>query len=518
MASWQVDSNSIQWAFKHVARFGTTDKLPRPFELDAISADPSSVQAHLASIDVSSYTPQTSLSIMAPKSYNGFRLAMEVDPLDTILLTAMVHQYATEIEDFRAARHGRTSCAYRLQPETDGRLFEAGNGWREFTERTEAACEALPDGWIVCTDITDFYGSIYTHRLQNALSEAGLPDERAKAIAGWMEKLNDRASQGIPVGPTASIVLAEVCLADVDKWLALRGQEHCRYVDDIRLFVRDEASAITALHDLAGYLYKVHRLSLSAAKTELLPRSAFLRRDLDDPDTAALRATRARIEDALGDVETWYGVPLEEPPELSEADVRKLELAGLQDLFGDAVQRRRPALPLLRFLLRRARSMESRVVFDLVCKNLPHLVPILPDACQYLLSVCRQRRGEVGSALVHLAEQSSWRHLPFVQLWVMDCVAQQPEMVTQDTAKTLLDNATEVVKKRYRPLLSRSYRWTSLVREYRQNLDACSTPERRAVLWSASILPADERRAWLDQARSGADFLTQLVAKRAARP
>lgn len=86
------------------------------------------------------------------------------------------------------------------------------------------------------------------HRLQNILySAAKGTGDLPNAIEDYLLALNGCASKGIPVGPTASIVMAEAVLNDVDHMIHDRGFEHCRYVDDIRVFAHS-ADELDDLH------------------------------------------------------------------------------------------------------------------------------------------------------------------------------------------------------------------------------------------------------------------------------
>jgi histidine ammonia-lyase len=53
--------------------------------------------------------------------------------------------------------------------------------------------------------------------------------------------------RGLPVGPDASAVLANVVLAPVDRTLADEGIEHLRWVDDIVVTAADPRAALSAI-------------------------------------------------------------------------------------------------------------------------------------------------------------------------------------------------------------------------------------------------------------------------------
>ncbi|MXD67853.1 reverse transcriptase, partial [Escherichia coli] len=86
--------------------------------------------------------------------------------------------------------------------------FDKNAGFKVFTDMIEKLSKEHQ--FILVTDITDFYNQIYLHRLNNAIE---LADPCLKILADDTERfifsLNDKASQGVPVGPAASIIMSE---------------------------------------------------------------------------------------------------------------------------------------------------------------------------------------------------------------------------------------------------------------------------------------------------------------------
>ena len=134
------------------------------------------------------------------------------------------------------------------------------------------------------TDITDFYNSLYLHRLNNAITHAKVHlTSMAKTIEDYLSRLNNKASQGVPVGPAASIIMAEAALIDVDQLLVSRGYSHVRYVDDIRVFSNSQSELEALEEELVFYLYEAHRLQLSWQKTYVLKCKDYVRQYLQTP-------------------------------------------------------------------------------------------------------------------------------------------------------------------------------------------------------------------------------------------
>lgn len=133
--------------------------------------------------------------------------------------------------------------------------------------------------YLLRTDISQFYPSIYTHSIPWALhtkpvakaniGKAHLPGDdldHASRSQQWGQTV------GIPIGPDTSLIIAEVILSAVDKALhahhppLLRG---FRYLDDYELAFRNLAEAEAVLVELQGGLAE-YELTLNPRKTEIV--------------------------------------------------------------------------------------------------------------------------------------------------------------------------------------------------------------------------------------------------------
>lgn len=171
------------------------------------------------------------MTIAKPKG--GFRVVHQLEPIDSVIYTALACEIATAVEAARTPSAEHIACSYRLSV-SDGSYFAGGSGWSDF-QQTESLADTYEN--VLVTDITDFYNQIYLHRLNNAieLSNSNLKP-LADDIENFLATLNNKASQGVPVGPAASIVMAEAVLIDVDSFIKDQGVHHTRYVDDFRIF------------------------------------------------------------------------------------------------------------------------------------------------------------------------------------------------------------------------------------------------------------------------------------------
>lgn len=271
---------ALDFAKEHIERFYDSDFFPKPAEFNALWHQWNEVKKELMSKNVSKLwvTPPRAMTIAKPKG--GFRVVHQLEPLDAVIYTALAYEAAPSIETARFPASERVACSYRLKVE-NGTFFSGGSGWPDYESKTEELLTQFSH--VLVTDITDFYNQIYLHRLNNAIesSNASLKPFAAE-IENFLLTLNSKSSQGLPVGPAASIVMAEAVLIDVDLFLRAQGVAHTRYVDDIRLFSDSPRNLQKVLEKLTLYLYENHRLTVSSEKTELLDSESFSKKHLHD--------------------------------------------------------------------------------------------------------------------------------------------------------------------------------------------------------------------------------------------
>lgn len=156
------------------------------------------------------------------------------------------------------------------------------------TRATRVRDLAFNKRYVVRTDITSCFGSIYTHAIPWAV--VGVATAKVSTKSGWFNELDKRTrlctrneTQGIPIGPGTSNIISEIILSKVDQTLAsefhfARGAEKngiSRFIDDYSFYCDsyDEAEHfIRRLDEELG----VFKMRLSARKTSIItPVSPF---------------------------------------------------------------------------------------------------------------------------------------------------------------------------------------------------------------------------------------------------
>ena len=123
---------------------------------------------------------------------------------------------------------------------------------------------------MVSADISEFFSSINIERLMTILNNCGVEAWLTHLLLHILLSWQDQWQTGLPVGPTASFLLAEAALLNVDENLEKEGIHFIRYVDDYRLFAPDLITARRWIEKLIQYL-AVEHLNLNHAKTSIDP-------------------------------------------------------------------------------------------------------------------------------------------------------------------------------------------------------------------------------------------------------
>lgn len=124
---------------------------------------------------------------------------------------------------------------------------------------------------IAFADVRRCYASISPSIVGRTLRLAGIGT--ADDIEDLLTALEHVGVRGLPVGPDASAVLANVVLAPVDRALREAGIDHLRWVDDVVLSGPDPEAAVSTLRHALGRI----GLRLNERKTRIVLDPASIR-------------------------------------------------------------------------------------------------------------------------------------------------------------------------------------------------------------------------------------------------
>jgi len=503
---------SLDWALTHIEKFGDTDIFPVPFEYVAIKHGWQAVRDELCEIDLADYNCNALRRFLVPKSSGGFRVTNQLDPFDTLIYTGMIYEAAQQLEDSRVASSEKIACSYRLELSADGQLFRNDNGWDDFHDTSEVLSSDPNNTFVLVADIADFYNQISHHRVRNALESANIDPKRAQNIENFLMELTGRQSRGLPVGPSASILLAEACLNDVDTFLLRKGYKFTRYVDDFRIFCGSRREAIEAMHHLSEYLNTSHRLVLATGKTRIVPTEQFRDNYLLNPQKMEEKSKTEKISELI---EYLYHMQysVEDGIELDLEEDRQFVIDNLTDLFEVAVNEDKLQLGLARYLLRRSASLRTNRLHIKVIDHLDKLIPVIRDVCIYFSKTVQAKsKKKLGQDLIQFLRTSDYGGLPYVQLWITNLLITDFSDELGSEIGLICENAQKNLGQRPYALLAKSAKYVDWVRTYRETWQNNSNWDKRAIIWSASVLSPDERKHWLNRVKRTDDRFDKIIA------
>lgn len=516
-----LKENYLEWALKHLKKYSHSDFYPRIFEFAAISHNWQKVKEFIMSINLEDYYPKSPMINLAPKSNGIFRVAHQLDPIDSIIYTALVRELCEIIENYRIPESKKIACSYRIKPDVEGSFFASETGWDVFMSRSEELAEKYQSGYVIVADIIDFYNQIYTHRVGNLIEEAGKGtlDKQAKIMEGFLFGLNKETSRGIPVGPAASIILAELIMADIDNKISTFTDDFVRYVDDIRIFFANREEAVLTLHELTQHLYSYHRLVFSGEKTNIYPMEIFHQEFLRNEEQEEAEAIMAKaeemvsekIDELFGYVGPYDSFDYDEEYEKTLAEIMNEEKIQLlsdtyHELFEKSISHPTDFI-LIRHILRKAKKYRIRKLVPLVLDNFEILLPIIREVVIYLNAVINDETISIHKEEFNTILSSYYMRMPFINLWISYLLRNKRLSITN-----LPLNYETILPTRGKALLALKRSDTTWVRGFRDGIDVLGPWDRRAVLYSSLILPSEEMTHWVTAIASSGDIVDKSIS------
>jgi hypothetical protein len=212
-----------------------------------------------------------------PKIKNIRRHLQIPNPLHQIILCQTIEDNWNEIYDH--IQKSSISISYPT-------LKRNSNGIRSFDRPFElnekkyvSAERSFDSRYVLITDISRYFPTIYTHIIPWALygkkyAKENIGDENllGNKLDRFIRNTQDGQTLGIPIGPDASYIIAEIIGSAIDCKLIdefgtnLKGW---RSIDDFHLFFKTKAEAETALHTLHSIL-RHFELEINPTKTQIL--------------------------------------------------------------------------------------------------------------------------------------------------------------------------------------------------------------------------------------------------------
>jgi hypothetical protein len=260
------------------------------------------------------YTPTRPFKYYEPKQSGTQRTKTVLRIKDAIVYQAIADRIAFELYGHLSKNSNYVfgsvlnenvakGCSLLEEDEPDFYFFEYYvTLYNRFIEGISDALDSESVQWKLETDITGFFDCIPHATLILELHELGINksilDLLAKCLNSWSGTRDmPTFNVGIPQGPPASFLLANILLDGLDTLVIERGLTYFRFMDDIRIYGENEKVLLSTLALIDRYL-KGRSLSLNNSKTLIQPTSE----SMDDED-ALLDGSGIQIEkDSLANI------------------------------------------------------------------------------------------------------------------------------------------------------------------------------------------------------------------------
>ncbi len=201
---------------------------------------------------------------------NYFRTKVAlVNPYNFLVLAEVIKDNWTNIDRIFNGSSLTTSL-----PTINAHTFNTQKTFSEFKE--ESLLQSLGKNTLLITDISRFYSSIYTHSIPWAIHTKPVAKANnahslyGNAIDSAIRNCQDKQTNGIPIGPITSLIIAEILLCDIDKKLLSSGNvlNGKRYIDDFMLFFNNSVEAEEFFKQLQSLLTDF-QLEINSNKTKI---------------------------------------------------------------------------------------------------------------------------------------------------------------------------------------------------------------------------------------------------------
>ena len=492
-------SSELEAHFKraifHLADLGDSDILPPLFEFQFFKEAAEPVVKKLVGFPAGSYNPVGVFEVLSPKTQTSFRIAHQLHSTDALLFTAAAIEIAGLIDQSRLAPE-EGAFSYRFDAdEKSSTLFTDSCTYHDwliaFTEMCKSEEAFSNEQLILETDISDFYGRIYFHRIEHILDDIEAASAPRKIIENVIKNSRARQSFGLPVGGAASRIIAEGVLIDVDTMLKREGFRFTRFVDDFRIIVDSPAQAHTALCRLAEHLMLTEGLSLNAAKTRIVSAST----------------AKAEIDDSFSEVFTneerngldRYLRAIYDAEDVAETITDEIGVETLLGKLDKILKLDRIEYTSVKLILRALRVNTIDEIGEFITQFMQLLYFAPRDFC-ILLGAQAQKNPDsadlIADKVISIVRTSPFKDMTLVRIWVNHLFV-AGALPTTDTRLSQLWFGDSQIERRQNILLRGRVKDRAFFREAKTRFGDLSEWEKPAVMLAASCLAASEYETWL---------------------
>lgn len=492
-----LNADSLNWALDFVCAHSDGDLFPRIVEFEAIRQRRDDFVKLIEGKPLASFKPGAHRRFIVPKDDFSYRQATQLDPQDSILLTAAVRQFGQGIEDRRVS--SKQVFSYRFAPHDIYGLYGNRSAWNDFWTAAYHLSQNYPT--ILYCDIADFYNQIYHHVVENQLVESGFPNQVTKWIVSLLESTTAGVSRGVPIGPHPIHLIAESTLTPIDNSLNTLGLRFLRYADDILVFCASKKAAQTALALIAETLDKQQRLMLQQHKTKIfdpVPFQALCSHMIEDRPISVEEDRILNLIKKYSGGDPYAAVSY---GNISEDDWRSLNGDVISQIIRDYIGKEHVDYIRLRWFYRRLTQIGHPGAIEVSLQEIERLGPCFANICLYLGSVQAVEPSQwkdIGAALLKLLDTDEVKTNEFFRLSILSVFSRNIH-INHFTSLASRFSASDPFARREILLAAKENAAFDWLREHKENYSGMDPWQKSAFVYSVSGLPADERKFFLNR-------------------
>ena len=490
-----LQATSLDWAIDFVQSHSDGDLFPKVLEIEAISSERTHFISQSEGKHLSAFPPGSCRRFIVPKDEYAYRQASQLDPQDSILLSAIVYQHGNAIETRRLPPERVFS--YRFLPTAQEGLYSNKTAWNDFW-RT-AATRARKSSCILYCDIADFYNQVYHHVVENQLIASGFPNQEIRWLISLLESTTAGVSRGVPIGPHAIHLIAEATLIPIDNSLHASGLNFVRFADDIVVFCKNPREAKSALSQIASVLDKQQRLTLQRHKTKVYEPQAFQALCAEMIEDRPISAD----EDALLKLIKKYsgGNPYKmiSYAQITPSDWASISPDVIRKIIEDYISSHTVDYIRLRWFYRRLSQIGHPGAIEVSLEKLEDLGPCFSNICFYLASVQSISPAawkKIGSKLLQLLRTREVKSNEYFRLSILSLFTRNTEIDHFSRLLRLFQRADPFVRREV-ILAARVNGADDWLRELKESFPSMDPWQQSAYVYAISGLPKDEKKFFL---------------------
>lgn len=486
-----LDKASLVWAIQFIQKHSDGDLFPPILEFNALLEKSDALADKLISVDLTQLETGAHRRFIVPKDELSYRQATQLDPQDSILLSAIIYQYGVLIEQRRLPNN--VVFSYRFNPNIEHGFYDDRAAWNQFW-RT-AYQKSMPNKTILYCDIADYYNQVYHHTIENQLIESGFPNQECKWIIKLLESTTAGVSRGIPVGPHPAHLLAEAAMIPIDNSLQAHGIDFIRYVDDILIFCNTEADARLTLSKVATTLDRQQRLMLQRHKTKIYTTEKFksvCANMIEDRPISKQEDDVLKLINKYSNGDPYKIVFLND---ISNEDWARITDEIVGNIINEYLSKTPVDYDRLRWFYRRLTQIGHPGGIDVTLANIDKLTPCFANVCMYLGSVQKipaEKWKEIGSCILELLETDVVQSNEYFRLLLLSLFTKN-QYINHFSSLIQAYSHSEAFVRREIIMSAKQNSASDWLREQKENFINMESWQQMAYIYSLSELPREER-------------------------